>query len=205
MSKIHLDSWPEGLYLYSRVYSPKQCDLLYETIDSMEYSTALNRPVQHYGFAYEYTIKEPQTRKLMPTRPAPTFMECIGDALYDTGLLRSHPNQFIVNKYRPGEGIGGHRDHHPIFDYDVATLSLGSDIVMTFRPYPLNGSTETIDVLLTVGSILVFGGDARYNWSHEIAKRKSDTLDGKRVPRGDRISVTFRRVNPEYMGVEVPV
>lgn len=201
---IREKEWPDGLVLY-KIYDKKSCDALYAHIDSLEYSTALSRSVQHYGYKYEYTIKEPQTRKLIPTTAPPKVIECIGAALFTLGILKSEPNQYIVNKYLPGEGIGTHRDHHPIFDYDVATLSLGSPIVMTFRPYPLGDSEEKIDVLLPVGSILIFGGDARYKWSHEIVKRKSDVVDGKRIPRGERISVTFRRVRDEYKGVEMEV
>ena len=204
MEIVREEGWPDGLVLY-KIYDEESCDRLYQHIDSLEYSTALSRSVQHYGYKYEYTIKEPQTRKLVPVSPPPEVIDCIGRALYTLKILRSEPNQYIVNKYLPGEGIGAHRDHHPIFDYDVATLSLGSPIVMTFRPYPLNGSEEKIDVLLPVGSILIFGGDARYQWSHEIVKRKSDMVDGQRVKRGERISVTFRRVRDQYAGVEVPV
>lgn len=205
MVKIVEKGWPNGLILYTDIYSPKQSKMLYDDIDSLEYSKALSRDVQHYGFKYEYTIKEPQTRKLMPAPDPPKYIKCIGDTLHSTGLLQALPNQYIVNKYVPGEGIGAHRDHHPIFDYDVATLSLGSDIVMTFRPYPQKGSTKQIDVVLPVGSILIFGGDARYEWSHEIAKRKSDMVDGEKVKRGKRISVTFRRVKKRYAGIELPI
>jgi hypothetical protein len=44
-----------------------------------------------------------------------------------------------------------------------------------------------------------FGADhdrlgARYEWTHEIPTRRSDAIDGERLPRGRRISLTFRKV-----------
>jgi SAM-dependent methyltransferase len=35
-------------------------------------------------------------------------------------------------------------------------------------------------------------GDARYKWSHSIAARLNDKVDGKLLPRGRRVSLTFR-------------
>lgn len=43
-------------------------------------------------------------------------------------------------------------------------------------------------------SLLVLTGSARYEWSHTIPARKSDVIDGRRVGRKRRISLTFRRV-----------
>ena len=43
-------------------------------------------------------------------------------------------------------------------------------------------------------SLAVLSGDARYKWQHGIAARKSDKLHGMNLPRGRRISLTFRTV-----------
>ena len=43
------------------------------------------------------------------------------------------PVQCIVNEYRPGQGIGMHADHRD-FGPVVASLSLGEDWPMRFRP-----------------------------------------------------------------------
>ena len=50
------------------------------------------------------------------------------------------------------------------------------------------------DVDLAPQSLLVLNGEARYDWTHEIAARKNDLIDGQRRPRGRRISLTFRKV-----------
>ena len=41
---------------------------------------------------------------------------------------------------------------------------------------------------------LVLRGEARYHWRHSIPARKTDVIDGVRVARTRRVSVTFRCV-----------
>lgn len=43
-------------------------------------------------------------------------------------------------------------------------------------------------------SLLLLQGEARYNWSHGIAPRKCDKVNGQIIPRQKRISLTFRQV-----------
>jgi len=71
---------------------------------------------------------------------------------------------------------------------------------MIFRPHPDNTLVDpsTIcNILLPVGSLAVMQDDARNLWTHEIVKRKSDEIDGKRIKRDTRISITFRTVSDE--------
>ena len=43
-------------------------------------------------------------------------------------------------------------------------------------------------------SLLILAGEARYQWSHGINPRKFDKINGELVPRGRRVSFTFRHV-----------
>lgn len=43
---------------------------------------------------------------------------------------------------------------------------------------------------LDLGSCLIFSGEARYRWKHAIKPKVEDNG----VPRGTRVSVTFRKV-----------
>ena len=43
-------------------------------------------------------------------------------------------------------------------------------------------------------SLVVFSGEARYNWLHSIALRKVDKVEGKLKFRHRRISLTFRKI-----------
>lgn len=198
MQVIRDPSWPQGLVLYEGIFSPENAKKVFDRLEEMEWSDALSRKVQQYGYFYPYDIKEPQTRILKKTTPAPKFLQSLAECLFSTGLLTDYPNQIIVNRYLPGEGIGKHRDHYPIFGRDVVVVSLGSDIDMSFEPYGKDSSGEPTILRLKIGSIMVFGGDARMKWSHEIKKRKTDIVEGKKIARGVRISITFRHVNEEF-------
>lgn len=48
--------------------------------------------------------------------------------------------------------------------------------------------------ILEPRSVMVLKDVARYKWTHEIPARKSDVIDGGKVERSRRISLTFRKV-----------
>jgi alkylated DNA repair dioxygenase AlkB len=47
-------------------------------------------------------------------------------------------------------------------------------------------------IVLEPRSLLILSNEARYEWQHGIAARKSDRWQGKVIPRARRLSVTFR-------------
>lgn len=49
-------------------------------------------------------------------------------------------------------------------------------------------------VYLPQRSLLILSGESRYFWSHGISPRKFDKIDGALIPRGRRVSLTFRHV-----------
>ena len=87
-----------------------------------------------------------------------------------------------------GQGITLHRDYDP-FDRTVVSLSLVSPCVMDFRHVE---SRRKESLLLERRSLVVLSDEARYEWEHGIARRKNDRWDGRVIPRGRRLSVTFR-------------
>jgi alkylated DNA repair dioxygenase AlkB len=96
----------------------------------------------------------------------------------------------LVNEYQPGQGIALHRDYEP-YDRTVVSVSLLNGCVMDFRRL-VDGHRESL--WLAPCSMLILSDEARYEWEHGIARRKSDVLDGLRTPRARRLSVTFRTV-----------
>ena len=171
----------------------------------------LKRKVQHWGFVYPYGIREPQTPVLQRVeRETPRWLVKLTQFLLAKEILTEEPNQWIINRYEPGQGIGAHRDHAMLFGNEIATLSLGSPVEMDFRPInpkPSNhheagddadnnirGDARPVSLLLNPGDLLVFKDAARMEWSHAIGKKKTYLgEDGKRRARSVRISITFRR------------
>lgn len=193
--------YPPGLVLYKGLLR-NIADEMYTYFDELPWNDTLSRRTQHYGYSYDYTLREPKKSKLKQL-PMPKPIKCMCDVLHNRNILKDYPNQVIINQYTPGQGISAHRDHYPIFGDSVCTMSFGSGVSMHFKPYKIFsnqlGDTE-LEIYLEPGDVLVFEGDARMKYSHEIKGRKSDAVNGKRISRGVRISATFRHVNEPYRG-----
>ena len=193
---------PPGLEIYQLISDSFWQNKLFELVDIFDENQPLKRKTRQYGYEYDYKARESHKDKKLKKLPynTPTQLLCIADVLYKHDLMRQKPNQIIINKYEPGEGISAHRDHIRYFTGDIATLSLGSSYVMRFRPHPENTLVDPekiYDVLLPVGSLAVMKEDSRSLWTHEIVGKKSDIINGKKIQRGTRISITFRTVSDE--------
>ena len=149
----------------------------------------LRRRVQHYGYRYSYSGDGSRE----PAPAFPRWATCMAERLrpHFAGAL---PAQCIVNEYRPGQGIGMHADHRQ-FGPVVASLSLGADWPMRFRPRATRpyaaGALPGDEVeVLPRRSVLVLAGDARHRWMHGIDRRDSARETATRV------SATFRTLAP---------
>lgn len=150
-------------------------------------ATSLRRRVQHYGFRYDYA-----SPRLSPAPPLPAWALGLYDTCVEVGLgCPAPPQQVIVNEYEPGAGIGAHTDHEKLFGDYVLAVSLGSGCVMEFR-HKATGSV--VSEYMPRRSAYMMEREARYDWTHGIAARRSDKVDGKTVLRKTRMSVTFRAV-----------
>jgi len=178
----------QGLtYTPSFLTANEEMDLL-RRINAQPWSTALKRRVQHYGRAYDY-----QSRALAahPAEPLPDWLAALAGRVGAVAPGNPRFDQVIVNEYTPGQGISAHVDQPAAFGPVVATVSLGSDVVMDFA----RGS-RTVPVLLERRSLACLDGPARSAWTHGIAARQSDMVHGRRRARGTRVSITFRTVRP---------
>lgn len=160
---------------------------LLDTIDRMPWLNDLSRRVQHYGWRYDYKARSVHRDAFLG--PLPGFLQDVAADLFSAGLMECVPDQAIVNEYLPGQGIAAHIDCEPCFGPEIASISLGDEYPMRFT-HTVTG--EAHDVWLPVGSACVMRGPARYEWKHEIVKRKSDQFGGARKQRKRRVSVTFR-------------
>ena len=182
-----------GLHYIADFLSQDEQVGLIEQVDDEPWLNDLDRRVQHYGWRYDYRAKSISVD--MRIGALPGWLEQVGQRLFErTGLFESVPNQAIINEYEPGQGIAMHVDRH-CFGPTVATVSVGDDWMMDFRPVGTKNKNDQI--LLERGSALVLTGIARNRWLHGIAKRKSETDTYGRRPRQRRISLTFRTVVPQ--------
>lgn len=178
-----------GLTYLSEFINQKQHDELMKAIDAETWLTDLKRRVQHYGFRYDY--KSRHVDYTMHIGPLPRWAENVVDILVDQRLVPVRPDQLIVNEYEPGQGIANHVDCEPCFSETIVSLSLGSPCVMNFT----NKITrDVVPLLLQPRSLVVMRNEARYNWMHGIAARKSDRYRSITIHRGRRVSLTFRKV-----------
>jgi alkylated DNA repair dioxygenase AlkB len=167
---------------------PSQHRLL-ATLDEMPWLSDLRRRVQHYGYRYDYRRRSATALDFLG--PLPTWAQDLVSRLAVDLPGGGRPDQIIVNEYMPGQGISAHVDCVPCFGPVIASISLGSSCVVSFAE---PRSSVPVPVVVRPGSLLVMTGPARFRWRHSIAARKSDEIDGVRVPRSRRVSLTFRTV-----------
>ena len=142
---------------------------------SFAYNTSKKtREVQQYGHIYSY-----QSRGLSGYVQIPNWLYDIAEH-----LSLPKPDNVIINKYEPGEGITAHTDSH-CFGPIIASLSLNSPITMLLKFHK-----DIHEYTLEPRSLLKLEDAARYKYTHEIPARKTDNG----VKRQKRYSITFRTV-----------
>jgi len=180
---------PPGLIYLDDWLSADEHDSVVAEIDSKIFETSLIRRVQHYGARYEYGSAEIAERGSAPS--IPPVMAFIGERLVTQGFFDKPPEQVIVNEYLSGQGIAPHVDRDS-FGPAVAIISLIESWPMTFK-YLESG--DEFELFLEVKSLAVMTKQSRFDWSHEIKKRKFDDRGGLKIRRGRRLSLTYRTIN----------
>lgn len=168
-----------GLHSYKNFISDEWEENLITFINTQPWNEKLSRRTQHYGYEYDYSkVKSPKK-----TMPIPKILEIVKNAIESLPEIRgSHFDQCIINEYLPGQGINSHIDHVRYFGPIITSLSLGSNCNFKFKYLD-----KEINYLLEKKELLIFTGDSRYLWKHEIPKTESDRS-------GTRYSITFRTV-----------
>jgi len=169
-----------GLTYKPNYVSEERAKEIIKFIEGQEWSKTLSRRTQQYGYEYNYAKG---VSKLEKVHPIPDILKIFGEEF----------NQVIINEYEPGQGISAHTDHQKFFGNKIVSISLLSPIIMNFA-----NNNVKIPVALEPNSCVIMEGDARYKWTHEIPSRKSDVINGTKIARSKRISLTFRN----YVGSE---
>ncbi len=178
-----------GLQYFPEYISEAEEQQLLALVESHPWMHELRRRVQHYGYCYDYRRRS--IKQSMALGGLPDWLNTLGHHFYEDGFFTEIPDQVIINEYLPGMGIAPHVDCEPCFKGTILSLSLESACVMDFT-HVHTGAAQAM--LLQPRSLLVLKGEARYDWKHGIAPRKSDYIMGQDVPRGRRVSLTFRKV-----------
>ena len=148
----------------------------------------LKRRVQHYGWKYDYRARSLDYN--MYLGPLPDWIKVVADKLIQHELMRDCPDQVIINEYKPGQGIANHVDCEPCFGDTIISLSLRSACTMNFIE---SASKQKRELVLKPRSVVAISAQARYDWSHGIPARFADEIEGVRINRELRISMTFRK------------
>jgi alkylated DNA repair dioxygenase AlkB len=120
-----------------------------------------NRRVVSFGLRYDYWRREVHAA----ATPPDWLAELTNKIAQFSGHSVEAFQQFGVNEYRPGAGIGWHRDK-PEFG-DVCGLSLLSAAKMRFRKKSGAGWLRK-SRLLEPRSVYILSGEVRKLWEHSI-------------------------------------
>lgn len=137
-----------------------------------------NRRVASFGLRYDYARQGVESADA----PPPFLDSLRRKAAQFAGHVPEDFRQIGINEYRPGAGIGWHRDK-PQFG-DVVGVSLLSPVRMRFRRSNGKG-WERASQILEPRSIYILSDEARELWEHSIPPVESL-----------RYSLTFRTLAP---------
>jgi alkylated DNA repair dioxygenase AlkB len=158
---------PEGFRYHPDVLSIEEEAALVQQLAHLRFKPfdfqgfLANRQVVSFGYRYDYS-----SRAVVEAAPFPPFLDPLRRkvaAIFDRPADAFR--QVLINEYRPGAGIGWHRDKAQ-FD-EVVGVSLLGPCVLRFR----RKAVETWDrASLTVEprSAYLLSGPARTIWDHNI-------------------------------------
>jgi alkylated DNA repair dioxygenase AlkB len=170
---------PSGFRYQADLISPEEEAELVDYLQSLPFAPfnfhghLANRRVIGFGFRYDY-----DNRRLVEAADIPDFLLGLREKV---ATFAYHPAedfvQILINEYRPGAGIGWHRDK-PHFE-DVAGVSLLAPC--SFRLRRKNGAKwDRKTIIIEPRSVYLMTGAARSEWEHSIppvsAQRYSITL-----------------------------
>jgi alkylated DNA repair dioxygenase AlkB len=196
----------QGLYYLRHAVDHRTEHNIIKVLDKCQWYSMNDHAVQHYGYLYV------QSYGIMITNPIPDFLKTIQRNLtsicIDKGLISNNDyfNQCTINNYFGSQGISAHKDDDKYGDViGCFTLNAGSTVLFKNHKTNMNVCMEpqssllkkrktSINVYMEPQSLYIMSGESRQIWTHEIPIRQYDMHLSKCIPRGRRISVTFRNL-----------
>lgn len=118
---------------------------------------------------YRYSPVEPESGLPWPDMPE-HWLQLAQKLAAQAGFSGFMPDSCLINRYRPGTGMGLHQDRDEAdFRAPIVSFSLGAPVL--FRWGGLNRQDPAQDILLEHGDVLVWGGSDRLRF-HGVKKLK---------------------------------
>lgn len=152
---------------------------LFDNLMGLDYDKSMRaRWTASFGKSYDYS------GKTYPYVPMPNFLDDLIPGIM--ALIGFEPNNCLINLYHDGDStMGYHSDNTDILEAGtgVVIISIGSERTLRFKNKI--DKENTIDYVLTDGSLFYMNDSVQESWLHSIPK--SDV-------EGQRFSLTFRNI-----------
>jgi alkylated DNA repair dioxygenase AlkB len=181
----------DNLKIITKFITKEEEKILIKEINKNNWNDDLSRLTQHYGYKYNYKNRNVKNSDYIGNLPV--WFEQIINKIKNINNINDDPEQIIINRYLPGEGIGPHIDSQTAFKNKIYSISLGSGTTIKFKNKDI-----THNIYLPRRAFLLMENDARYKYTHEIEKKHTDKVKvngiEKKRKRKTRYSITFRNV-----------
>lgn len=117
--------------------------------------------------------------------------------LSKVGINHDYFDQFILNRYFPGEGIKPHVDLDRFEDGIVIGCVLGS-AMMEFEHVDLG---LKFNMYLKENDVIILTESSRFDWTHSIPAVPFDIVNGIKIQRKERHSITLRKMKLNTKGI----
>lgn len=184
---------PQGLFYFPDISNISNISCVLDTIDSLDWKSLSDsknsRKVQHYGYLYDYKSGKTKTKTIPIPNEFYPLIDFLKKKCIENDLKENEFNQVIVNNYEPGQGISAHTD---VKDYGgvIGCYTIGGGANISFTR-----ENKKYDLYVKTNSLYIMSGESRYKWKHEMSSRKSDMVNGIKIKRNRRVSITFRFVD----------
>jgi alkylated DNA repair dioxygenase AlkB len=158
---------PEGFRYYPNVLSLEEEEALARELAKLPFKPfdfhgyLANRQVVSFGYRYDY-----DRRAVVEAAPFPSFLLTLRRKVAETFDRPADAfRQVLINQYRPGAGIGWHRDKAQ-FD-EVVGVSLLASCNLRFRR-KVDDAWNRASLPVEPRSAYLLAGAARKEWEHSI-------------------------------------
>jgi alkylated DNA repair dioxygenase AlkB len=158
---------PEGFRYHPEVLSFEEEEALARELAALPFKPfdfhgyLANRQVVSFGYRYDY-----DRRAVVEAAPLPSFLVSLRRKVAATfDRPEDAFRQVLINEYRPGAGIGWHRDK-PQFDEVVAVSLLAPCLLRLRRKAGVTWDRASLTV--EPRSAYLLSGPARSEWEHSI-------------------------------------